>query len=71
MYRHALPPGFVLKKDKKKDRKRNECRIKKTPLSYDKDPTYTGTLVDYLEPVVFKGIYWFFTKARYLSIGEL
>lgn len=27
MYRHALPPGFVLKKDKKKEEKKDEISI--------------------------------------------
>lgn len=27
IYRHALPPGFVLKKDKKKDDKKNELSL--------------------------------------------
>lgn len=27
MYRHALPPGFVLKKDKKKEEKEDEISL--------------------------------------------
>lgn len=27
MYRHALPPGFVLKKDKKKEEKQDEISL--------------------------------------------
>lgn len=27
MYRHALPPGFVLKKDKKKEEKEEEISL--------------------------------------------
>ena len=27
IYRHALPPGFVLKKDKKKDEKKDEISL--------------------------------------------
>lgn len=45
MYRHALPPGFVLKKDKKKEEKQDEISLEDL---IEKEVKLSGTLWWYL-----------------------
>lgn len=46
MYRHALPPGFVLKKDKKKEEKEEEISLEEL---IEKEVRMTGENVYHLK----------------------
>lgn len=51
MYRHALPPGFVLKKDKKKEEKQDEISLEDL---IEKEVKLSGTLWWYLLLLMWK-----------------
>lgn len=54
MYRHALPPGFVLKKDKKKEEKAEEISLEELIENEVKNNRSIPHLCVTMEPVIKK-----------------